>query len=414
MNYKTFIIREIKSMKRSIILFIILSLSCSFLYLKQNENSGNILNVHFKFYFNEILFSASINHSRPLWFILDTGASDLIINEKTVAELDLPLGDIVDQGFTGIGEERVYETCIKEVDLKINDAENHFVEGVFAGKLDLIETVMGHRIDGVVGRHLFKKFVIELDYQNKIFNMYNPNNYQFKDNGKQIPIFVQDVPYAKATVILPNNQSIEGTFMIDNGSSGEISFTTQFCLEHNLPGQMKNSVPSIQTGGGGNSGNKVGRINALIFGGYKIESPIAAISKDSKGGMGRKDIAGLIGSGILKHFKVIFDYERNRMILNPYDSVFESMEWDMSGMFLYAKGNNFDQIYIYDVIPGSPADEAGIKGGDQIISIDGINARSYSIDDITKMFKLNGKQYNIGLLRNNKNIEVKIKLHKMI
>ncbi|MGE5795984.1 MAG: PDZ domain-containing protein, partial [Ignavibacteria bacterium] len=261
---------------------------------------------------------------------------------------------------------------------------------------------------------LFEKYVIELDYQNKILNMYNPDNYQYKGNGKQIPIFVHGVPYTKATVILPNNESIEGTFMIDNGFAGEVSFTTQFCLNHNLPGQMKNSVPSIQTGGGGNSGNKVGRINALIFGGYKLDNPTAALSSDTKGGMARKDIAGLIGSGILKHFKVVFDYWRSRMILKPYDSAFESMDWDMSGMFLYSEGNNFDQFYIYNVIPGSPADEAGIKGGDQIISIDGTNASSYSLDEIAKMFKLNGKQYKIVLLRDNKKINVEIKLHKMI
>lgn len=401
-------------MRKRIILFSILLLCYSILYFKQNENFENFLIIPFKYYFNEILFSASINNSRPLWFILDTGASDLILNENTVAELDLPLGDVVDQGYAGIGEERVYETYIKEVDLKINDSENHFTEGVFAGKLDLIETVIGHRVDGVVGRHLFEKYVIELDYQNKIFNMYSPGNYQYKGNGKQIPIFVHGVPYTKATVILPNNESIEGTFMIDNGFAGEVSFTTQFCLNHNLPGQMKNSVPSIQTGGGGNSGNKVGRINALIFGGYKLDNPTAALSSDTKGGMARKDIAGLIGSGILKHFKVVFDYWRSRMILKPYDSAFESMDWDMSGMFLYSEGNNFDQFYIYNVIPGSPADEAGIKGGDQIISIDGTNASSYSLDEIAKMFKLNGKQYKIVLLRDNKKINVEIKLHKMI
>jgi C-terminal processing protease CtpA/Prc len=53
---------------------------------------------------------------------------------------------------------------------------------------------------------------------------------------------------------------------------------------------------------------------------------------------------------------------------------------------------------IYNVIPGSPADKAGIKGGDQIISINGTDARNYSIDEITEMFKLNEKQYQIGFI----------------
>jgi hypothetical protein len=109
---------------------------------------------------------------------------------------------------------------------------------------------------------------------------------------------------------------------------------------------MKNYVPCILTSGGGNSDRIVGRIKTVIFGGYKVVNPTAVLSSDTKGGMSRKDIAGLIGNGILKHFNVIFDYSRSLMYLEPYDSVLESMEWDMSGMFIYGKGINFDQIYI--------------------------------------------------------------------
>ncbi len=182
----------------------------------------------------------------------------------------------------------------------------------------------------------------------------------------------------------------------------------------NLPEALENSVKSIHSGGGGNSENHVGRIDAFIIGGYKIDNPIASISNDSKGGLARRDISGIIGNGILKNFKVIFDYRNRQMILEKSESFNEQEEWDMSGLFLYTSGENLDQFYVYDVLTDSPADEAGIRKGDRIESIDGITAETYSMDEIWKMFRIENRVYSIGLLRQGKKINVNVKMRKMI
>ena len=86
----------------------------------------------------------------------------------------------------------------------------------------------------------------------------------------------------------------------------------------------------------------------------------------------------------------------------------------MSGLFLYTSGENLDQFYVYDVLTDSPADEAGIRKGDRIESIDGITAETFSMDEISKMFRIENREYSIGLLRQGKKINVNVKMRKMI
>jgi hypothetical protein len=277
----------------------------------------------------------------------------------------------------------------------------------------MVEKVLGHRVDAVCGRHLFEKYIIEIDYSKSLFKLYDKAHYIYKGNGSIIPIVVDGVPYMKATVVLPDNKKTETYFMIDTGLHGALSFTTKFCSDNNLHKEIK-TIKSVGVGGGGKSENQIGRIKAILLSSYRIENPIASFSKHTKGGMARSDIAGLIGTEILKKFKVIFDYSNSRMILEPSGSLPHPMKWDMTGLFLYATGKSFDNILVYEVLPDSPADIAKIKEGDQIAFIDGVKASNYSIDEISKMFKIENKQYRLGIIRDGKHLELKINLKGMI
>lgn len=406
-------------MKRHLLFpfFFLLILFSGFMMLRvfsqKKSDFGESISVPFKLYFNELFFQATINKSDPLWIILDSGASEFVIDEKSAEELKLPIGDVIDQGYAGIGENRVFEKEIKNIRFKIQNSEMFVNSCVYAWSFEMIEKVLGHRVDAVCGRQLFEKYVIEIDYSKSIFKLYNPDNYIYQGKGSIIPIIIDGVPYMKATVILSDNKRIDGLFMIDTGMHGALSFTSKFCRENNLYKEIK-TIKSIGVGGGGSSENQVGRIKAVTIGGYKVDNPITSLSNDTKGGMSRTDIAGLIGNEILKRFKVIFDYANNRVIFEPSDSLNNPMEWDMSGLFLYTTGRNFDQINVYQVLPDSPADLAGIKPGDQLVFIDGVKASNYSIDEISRMFKIENKQYRLGIIRNEKSTEVTINLKRII
>jgi hypothetical protein len=56
-------------------------------------------------------------------------------------------------------------------------------------------------------------------------------------------------------------------------------------------------------------------IGDLHLGKMKIISPVTMFSQAKNGSLASSDYAGLIGNALLRHYKVIFDYPRKRMIL---------------------------------------------------------------------------------------------------
>ena len=59
------------------------------------------------------------------------------------------------------------------------------------------------------------------------------------------------------------------------------------------------------------------RVESFAFGGFSFRNVVADFPLGEEGTQGNKEVAGLIGNEILRRFKVIFDYSRKEMILEP-------------------------------------------------------------------------------------------------
>ena len=59
------------------------------------------------------------------------------------------------------------------------------------------------------------------------------------------------------------------------------------------------------------------RVESFAFGGFSFRNVVADFPLGEEGSQGDKEVAGLIGNEILRRFKVIFDYSRKEMILEP-------------------------------------------------------------------------------------------------
>ena len=81
------------------------------------------------------------------------------------------------------------------------------------------------------------------------------------------------------------------------------------------------------------------------------------------------DIAGNLGAGILTRFRLIFDFTRNRLHVEP------GPDWDTQPFKRNRLGVATDyvegQVRVMHVAQGSPAEEAGIKAGDAIATVNG-------------------------------------------
>jgi C-terminal processing protease CtpA/Prc len=90
------------------------------------------------------------------------------------------------------------------------------------------------------------------------------------------------------------------------------------------------------------------------------------------------------------------------MILRPLKNrMKESFEHDMSGLDVRAKGDKFDQYVINKVIEGSPADEAGLQEGDELIFVNNQNVKEMNISEIYKILsRKEGKEVEFFFRRN--------------
>lgn len=130
--------------------------------------------------------------------------------------------------------------------------------------------------------------------------------------------------------------------------------------------------------------------------------------------MASPDFDGVIGGEILRRFKVIFDYARGRLILEPNAHYVEAVEYDMSGIRLRADGRDFRTFRVYQVLEKSPAAEAGLREGDVLAAIDGASASKFSLDEIYQMLKQQGREYKLSVRRGDRTFSVKIKMERLI
>jgi len=87
---------------------------------------------------------------------------------------------------------------------------------------------------------------------------------------------------------------------------------------------------------------------------------------------------------------------------------------DMSGLELVADGDDLNTILIDEVFPDSAGAKAGIKGGEILETIDGRSAPEIGLQEVRRMLREDGKEYDLGLRRGKELIHVKLRLTRVI
>jgi PDZ domain len=94
-------------------------------------------------------------------------------------------------------------------------------------------------------------------------------------------------------------------------------------------------------------------------------------------------VFGLIGYSLLRHFRVGVDYQNNVVWLDPYER-----EWDDRANEYCHVGvqleRDADVVRVVAVADGSPAAQAGIARGDELVRIDGQATRGRDLNELAR------------------------------
>jgi outer membrane lipoprotein-sorting protein len=367
----------------------------------------NSVEIPFVLNSNHIYVPVSIDGSKPLSFILDTGAGMPVLDMETAKNLSLKtVGKFEGRG-AGEGTQEINFVTLQNVQLG-----DLVIDSVSAGTISLkpLSKYEGMPDDGILGYDIFSKFVVKIDYENQKLTLYEPSSFEYAGKGEILPITLEgNNPHIQAKI----DGQYEGTFVLDTGARSSLVLYTPFVQKYDLLAKTGKKIEVFSgIGIGGKAPGEVTRVKNLKIGNFDILSPVTTLSSSEKGAFASEKIDGNIGGGVLKRFTVIFDYPKQRLILEPNDNFVSADDFDMAGLWLTKEG---DTTRVDFVVKDSPADKAKIKEGDLIVKINDQPTKDLLLRDIREMLMSGqGKKISLTINSEGKEKNIKLELKKLI
>ena len=370
--------------------------------------------IPFEWINTHIVLKASVNGSRPLSFVLDTGADQAIVRLPIAHELGLKLTGSVSSG--GAGPNRNSGSLVQGATFAVEGLAGGKYPISFALPMPNLPQGLGHDIDGIIGGAFIREFVLEIDYQGKAITLHDKASFKYNGAGDVLPLQFDsnNHPTIAADVTPSGRAPIAGRFTLDIGSGLGLALHTPFVRANGLPGPGEKTIRATGLrGAGGQVSAEIGRVAAFTIGRQRMASPITVFAQDEAGALANAALAGNIGNRILNGFRVWFDYGRRQMILEPTPNIGASANRAFSGLSLVAEGPRYQLFRVSDVLENGPAAEAGILTGDVITSIDGKPATSLTLTDINDLFE-RVATYELTISRADQTMKVKLTPAKII
>ena len=359
-----------------------------------------------------VIVQVTVNGSRPLSFILDTGANTAIIRTVVAKELKLTLEGNVSVG--GAGGGRQSGSFVRNANWSLVGMPDVKQPVAMALPLTELPPAMGRPIDGIIGGEFIKQFVVELDYQKHLLTFHQPGSFRYSGSGEEVPIeFVNVIHPTLRAQVTVRGETLERRFMFDIGAGGALALHSPFVSEHKL---LEGGLPTIRAigaaGAGGQVMGRAGRVQSLQIGRFVLKEPLTLFSQDAAGAFANTAVAGNIGAQVAMRFRLFLDYGRRRIIFEPSSMFDKPFDRASSGMALRAS-DDFRTLRVVDVLVDSPATAAGIKIGDVLTSIDDTAASDLTMFRINELFA-EAKTFRVGVQRDKEKLTVKLTTRKLV
>ncbi|MFK7981488.1 MAG: aspartyl protease family protein [Saprospiraceae bacterium] len=373
--------------------------------------------IPFEFKNNFIIVNLIFDDVFPLRFIFDTGSENTILVKKEFTDI---LNISYKREFKVVGadfEQELVAYLVRNVNMDLSNLPGQNLDLlVLKDDYFKFEEHTGLKIHGILGMDLFKVFTIQIDYRKQKLTLHRIENFtppkKFKPLTTQIH---RNKPYLVANAKIKNDTITKVKLLLDTGASLSLLLhnNTAEALtipEKLIPGQIGNGL-------GGFIQGFIGRINHLSFDEYYFNSVITNFQEINQEVRNRVNFGrnGILGNEILSRFNVIFDIARSKVYLKPIKRYNKYFKYDRSGITLISSGKKLNQFRIKELIPNSPATEAGLQIGDIVFSVNSIPLGRGDLKRITRKFQGRvGKRIQVIALRGGERVKFKFRLRDLI
>lgn len=393
---------------------------CQDKFVIQNKNQSD--KIRFKLINNLIVIPVDIN-GVTLSFLLDTGVSKPIIFNFLNVSDTLQIKDTETIQLRGLGGGESVEALKSANNIfKIGDAVkyNQDLYAVFNNNLNFAPR-LGIPIHGIIGLDLFKDLIVEINYSAGFLRLTEPESFKYKPCKKCERFnleFYNGKPYVNAMVEI-NNKTIPVKLLIDSGGSDALWLFENDSLDINSGDKFFNDF--LGHGLNGSVYGKRSKVQNFFLKSFALNDANVAYPNTINVLFATKikDRNGSIAGNILKRFNIIFDYRRAIMTLSKNSHFKEKFSYNKSGIELAHEGvrilreikkTNIKQnsstqsandgivlenqykislkpaYAIVELRANSPAEKAGLKMGDVILSINGKQTYQFTLHEIMQMF----------------------------
>ena len=301
------------------------------------------------------------NVKDTLNFILDTGSGGISLDSATCEEFKIPLRP-TDTTITGIGGIRKVSFAfdqqlhlpgltVKHLNFHVND-------------YDVLSSVYGEKVDGIIGYSFFSRYSVKINFDSNKVEVYSPGKISYPREGTMLhPVFTA-LPIQWLTI--KDRQKTSFNYYFDTGAGLCFLMSEQYAKDSSILHRRHKPVITQAEGMGGRLQMRLTVVKELKIGPYRFRHVHTYLYDDEFNVTSYPFVGGLVGNDLLRRFNLVLNYPNREIHLKPNSHYNDQFDYAYTGLGVYYLGG---KILIEDVVPGSPADIAKIKVGDELYSV---------------------------------------------
>lgn len=261
-----------------------------------------------------VLLPARVNDHASVDFVLDTGASVVaLIADQRTAHLDLDMRGV---RRLGAPDDLAAPVGARQSGLTIDFGgvvlEDQTALAIPAESLDCTGKQSAAPFNGVIGHDLFRRFTVEVNRDRGTVTLHDPDTYHYAGRGRIVSARIDGrQPFIDARVAPQAGAPYRARLHVDSGAGIDLTlFPGSSPLIKAPPGGRRREACFV----GGRAAYTVGAPVHLDLAGAATTTPVEYATDREVIASGQN---GRLGARFLARFNVVFDYARERIILEP-------------------------------------------------------------------------------------------------
>lgn len=317
------------------------------------------------------------------WWVLDTGFDYSIIDAGVVSRTGLGVSEVEEVAQPGGAVETRWT---RAVTLDLAGGTRFNADSMAVIDLSGFAPMVGDVGLGILGHDFFEHLPVRIDYAARSVTL-PPAGRARPEARDAVAVRLwleQGEPFALA-YLWAAGRTVPAKLKIDTGSLSGLGLNGSFVHQVALMPEDARVLRMNGVAMGGEVEHVAARLDSMQLGTTVIRAPVAAWSTSRD----RIGDAGTLGASVLSRFVVTFDYANRTMWLEAQPEASREEAWDAAGFLVVQPPGQ--GMLVAQVMPGTPAAEAGLEAGDVIVQVNETATTEMTLEQMRRWFRQPGR-----------------------